>query len=96
TRFLFDEIDDLEEVFGAAGRVTPGQLQILKALLSILILKPDVSDDILHLFQVGNAALTKGVIFWQTRDGYADSDDRKDVLWDGVERWIQELIDGQQ
>jgi hypothetical protein len=96
TRSLFDEISDLEEVFGAAGRVTPGQLQILKALLSTLILKPDVSDDVLHLFQVGNAALTKGLIFWQTRDGYADSDDSKDVLWDGVETWIQKLIGGQE
>jgi hypothetical protein len=90
---LFDGIPSLKEIFGSPVPAHKDQLHFI--LLSVLhtlgVKEPD--KGLIRLMQIANFAITKGLIFRNTRSDYERGGSEEGALWTLGESVISQLID---
>ena len=89
---LFDGISALKEIFGSPIPASKDQgYVVLFRVLNILGAKKE-DRDLIHLMQVGNFLMTKGLMFSRTRREYERGGSAEGTVWTMVEPIINHLI----
>lgn len=93
TRELFSVLKGLEDVVGAATVHTASEMRLaLEWMLRILIVAPEHFNDLRNIPVLVNLIANKGLILWQSRDGFLESDGEQDGHWDSAEALLAWLV----
>ena len=89
---LFGGIPSLAEVYGSPVLTNEKQMALLQVLVPMLLAGVRVDPELMRLAQVANFALTKGVLFRQTRAEFKRSDPTEDLARVGLEFLLSEVV----
>ncbi len=92
SKALFDGLPTLMELYGSPLLTNEQQMTILKVLVPLLLAGVQVDPELLRVAQVANFALTRGVLFRQTRAEFRRSDASEDLARIGLDILLNAVV----
>lgn len=92
SKALFDGVLTLREIYGPPASITDQQAILVQLLVPYLLNNGRLNIGVFQMLQIANFALTRGVIFRQTRKGFQQSAPAEGVIWTGIESLLQAYL----
>lgn len=92
SKALFDGVLTLREIYGSPAALTDQQAKLVQLLVPYLLNNGRLETDVFRMLQLANFALTRGVIFRQTRKGFQQSAPAEGLIWTGIESLLQAYL----
>jgi hypothetical protein len=92
TRALFGGVPSLRELYGSPLLTNEPQMAMLKVLVPMLLAGVPIDPDLMRIAQITNFALTRGILFRQTRAEFERSDPVEDLARVGLDCLLNELV----
>lgn len=89
SKALFDGVLTLREIYGSPASLTDQQAILVQLLVPYLLSNGRLKTDVSRMLQFANFALTRGVIFRQTRREFQQSAPAGGLVWTGIESLLQ-------
>jgi hypothetical protein len=92
SKALFDGVPSLLELYGSPLLTNEQQMVLLKMLVPLLLAGVRVDPEVMRIAQIANFALTRGVLFRQTRAEFQRSDPVEDLARIGLDVLLNVLV----